>query len=35
MPITNVVHGVLYEGKLASDAVSELMTRPLRDEANQ
>ena len=35
MPITNVVHGVLYEGKSASDAVSELMTRPLRNEANQ
>lgn len=34
MPITNEVHAVLYEGKLASDAVSELMTRPLRDEAN-
>jgi glycerol-3-phosphate dehydrogenase (NAD(P)+) len=35
MPITNVVHGVLYERKLASEAVSELMTRPLRDESNQ
>ncbi len=35
MPITNEVHAVLYEGKLASDAASELMTRPLRDEANK
>ncbi len=35
MPITNVVHDVLYEGKSASDAVSELMTRPLREESNQ
>jgi glycerol-3-phosphate dehydrogenase (NAD(P)+) len=35
MPITAVVHGVLYEGKSASDAVSELMTRPLREEADQ
>lgn len=35
MPITNEVHAVLYEGKLASDAVSQLMTRPLRDEANR
>ncbi|SRR6266566_3381723 len=35
MPITNEVHAVLYEGKPASDAVSELMTRPLRAEANQ
>jgi glycerol-3-phosphate dehydrogenase (NAD(P)+) len=35
MPITNEVHAVLYEGKLASDAASELMTRPLREESNQ
>jgi glycerol-3-phosphate dehydrogenase (NAD(P)+) len=35
MPITNVVHGVLYERKLASDAVNELMTRPLREEHNR
>jgi glycerol-3-phosphate dehydrogenase (NAD(P)+) len=35
MPITNEVHAVLYEGKLASDAPSELMTRPLREESNQ
>ena len=35
MPITNEVHAVLYEGKPAADAVSELMTRPLRAEANQ
>jgi glycerol-3-phosphate dehydrogenase (NAD(P)+) len=34
MPITNVVHAVLYEGKSASDATSELMTRPLREENN-
>ncbi|MGH9874557.1 MAG: NAD(P)H-dependent glycerol-3-phosphate dehydrogenase [Pyrinomonadaceae bacterium] len=34
MPITNEVHAVLYEGKLASDAVNELMTRPLREENN-
>jgi glycerol-3-phosphate dehydrogenase (NAD(P)+) len=32
MPITNEVYGVLYEGKLASDAADELMTRPLREE---
>jgi glycerol-3-phosphate dehydrogenase (NAD(P)+) len=35
MPITNEVHAVLYEGKLASDAASELMTRPLREESNR
>lgn len=35
MPITNEVHGVLYEGKLASDAANELMTRPLREESNE
>jgi glycerol-3-phosphate dehydrogenase (NAD(P)+) len=34
MPITNEVHAVLYEGKLASDAAAELMTRPLREESN-
>jgi glycerol-3-phosphate dehydrogenase (NAD(P)+) len=32
MPITREVHAVLYEGKRAGDAASELMTRPLRDE---
>jgi glycerol-3-phosphate dehydrogenase (NAD(P)+) len=35
MPITNEVYAVLYEGKLASDAANELMTRPLREESNQ
>lgn len=35
MPITDEVHAVLYEGKLASDAAGELMTRPLREETNQ
>jgi glycerol-3-phosphate dehydrogenase (NAD(P)+) len=35
LPITNEVHAVLYEGKLASEAVSELMTRPLRREGNE
>jgi len=34
MPITNEVHAVLYEGKLASHAANELMTRPLRGESN-
>ena len=34
MPITNEVHAVLYEGKLASDAAKDLMTRPLREENN-
>jgi len=34
MPITNEVHAVLYEGKLASDAATQLMTRPLREERN-
>lgn len=33
MPITNEVHAVLYEGKLASAATIELMTRPLREES--
>ena len=32
MPITNEVHAVLYDGKTTSDAVSELMSRPLREE---
>ena len=35
MPITNEVHAVLYEGKLASAAATDLMTRPLRDETNE
>lgn len=34
MPITNEVHAVLYEGKSASHAANELMTRPLREESN-
>jgi glycerol-3-phosphate dehydrogenase (NAD(P)+) len=34
MPITNEVHAVLYEGKPARDAATELMRRPLRVEAN-
>jgi glycerol-3-phosphate dehydrogenase (NAD(P)+) len=34
MPITNEVHAVLYEGKSARDAATELMRRPLRVEAN-
>jgi glycerol-3-phosphate dehydrogenase (NAD(P)+) len=34
MPITNEVQAVLYEGKPARDAASELMRRPLRVEAN-
>lgn len=32
MPITDQVKAVLYEGKSVSDAASELMARPLRDE---
>jgi glycerol-3-phosphate dehydrogenase (NAD(P)+) len=32
LPITNEVNAVLYDGKSASDAVSELMSRPLREE---
>ncbi|HEY0546186.1 MAG TPA: NAD(P)H-dependent glycerol-3-phosphate dehydrogenase [Pyrinomonadaceae bacterium] len=32
MPITNEVYDVLYQGKSAADAASELMTRPLRGE---
>lgn len=35
MPITDEVHAVLYEGKLASNAADQLMTRPLRDESNR
>jgi len=35
MPITNEVYGVLYEGRLASDAADELMTRPLREESHR
>jgi len=34
MPITSEVHSVLYEGKAAGDAATELMRRPLRVEAN-
>src|ERR1041385_7564759 len=32
MPITNEVNAVLYEGKPARDAVTDLMSRPLREE---
>ncbi len=32
MPITNEVNAVLYDGKPARDAVTELMRRPLREE---
>jgi len=32
MPITDEVHAVLYEGKSAQEAASELMMRPLRGE---
>ena len=32
MPITNEVNAVLYDGKSARDAVTELMSRPLREE---
>ena len=32
MPITNEVNAVLYNHKPARDAVSELMSRPLREE---
>jgi glycerol-3-phosphate dehydrogenase (NAD(P)+) len=32
MPIVNEVNAVLYEGKPARDAVSDLMSRPLREE---
>src|SRR5215217_1116224 len=34
MPITNEVNSVLYDGKPARDAVTELMNRPLREERN-
>ena len=34
MPITDEVHAVLYEGKTAQDAATELMTRPLRGEGD-
>jgi glycerol-3-phosphate dehydrogenase (NAD(P)+) len=34
MPITNEVNAVLYDGKSARDAVTELMSRPLREEVN-
>src|ERR1043165_2483440 len=34
MPIVNEVNAVLYEGKSARDAVSDLMSRPLREESN-
>lgn len=33
MPITNEVNAVLYKGKSAQEAVAELMSRPLREEA--
>ena len=33
MPITNEVKAVLYDGKSVRDAVAELMSRPLREEA--
>jgi glycerol-3-phosphate dehydrogenase (NAD(P)+) len=32
LPITNEVNAVLYEGKSVRDAVTELMSRPLREE---
>jgi glycerol-3-phosphate dehydrogenase (NAD(P)+) len=35
MPITNQVHGVLYEKRSARDATNELMTRPLKEEGNR
>lgn len=34
MPIVNEVNAVLYENKAASEAVSELMSRPLREEVH-
>jgi glycerol-3-phosphate dehydrogenase (NAD(P)+) len=34
MPIVNEVNAVFYDGKSAHDAVSELMSRPLREEGN-
>ena len=33
MPIVNEVNAVLYEGKSAREAVSDLMSRPLREES--
>ena len=35
MPITDQVHAVLYEGRSAREAATELMTRPLRDEVER
>lgn len=35
MPVTNEVHAVLYEKKSAGDAARELMSRPLKDEADR
>jgi len=32
MPITDQVYAVLYEGRSAREAATELMTRPLREE---
>lgn len=34
MPVTNEVHAVLYEKKSPRDAARELMSRPLKDEAD-
>jgi glycerol-3-phosphate dehydrogenase (NAD(P)+) len=34
MPIVNEVTAVLYDDKSARDAVTELMSRPLREEVN-
>src|SRR5262245_2023020 len=34
LPITNEVNAVLYDGKRAREAVSELMRRPLREEGS-
>ena len=34
MPIVNEVNAVLYEGKSAREAVSDLMSRPLREESS-
>jgi glycerol-3-phosphate dehydrogenase (NAD(P)+) len=35
MPVTNEVHAVLNEKKSAGDAARELMSRPLKDEADR
>ena len=35
MPITDEVHGVLYEKRSPCDATNELMTRPLKEEGNR